>query len=381
MTAHMHAIGKKASQARLLLQEMLKDEQNRLPYRLDERRYTIEQAADKLGLPLENERTSARQRADRRKMLTLRDLNTMRREAQLQPRRPNGAATPIIAFYALKGGVGKTTLCVHGAHYFADRGYRVLLIDYDPQASASAYHGLDATAAVPEAEESTRYLLGETPQLRNAIRRTHIDQLDIIPANATLHQCDLQLALDLNTRTENSQKRMQAGLTTVSEGYDLVLIDSPPSLANLSLAILQNAKALLVPVRPSIVDCLSTADMLTMLSAWTARGGASHDDYDWIRLVFNGTTGHAGSAQHAIHETFGSLFGEYLLETSVPHSAEINASTLTMRSVYERPRAATDNRTRRRCINHLDRLYATIHTVVTDTWEATTNGTPTEPHA
>jgi chromosome partitioning protein len=153
----------------------------------------------------------------------------------------------IITVANQKGGVGKTTTAVSLGAELSDR-FRVLLIDLDPQANATSSLGLSD----PTRERSTYdVLLGNTP-LADAIVRTDIDGLDLAPADRVLAGAQIEL-VDVPNR-ERRLERAIAPLPTASDaegvgGYDLILIDTPPSLGLLTLNALAASDYVLIPVQ------------------------------------------------------------------------------------------------------------------------------------
>jgi chromosome partitioning protein len=140
-----------------------------------------------------------------------------------------------------KGGVGKTTTTVSVGAELADR-FRVLLIDLDPQANATSSLGL----ADPSREHSTYdVLLGNTP-LTDVIIKTKLPRLDLAPADRILAGAQIEL-VDLPQR----ERRLERALDPlrVADSYDLVLIDTPPSLGLLTLNALAASDYVLIPVQ------------------------------------------------------------------------------------------------------------------------------------
>ena len=182
---------------------------------------------------------------------------------------PLPTPAPIVSLYSFKGGVGKSTLSVHAAHYFALRGYKVLLADYDPQGSATAYHFTEHAPIDRAALANRAYLLGDEHSIETAIIPTHIPNLHLIPATIRLHDCDIALSLDLAQVTNQRLYRMKRGIHHLARHYDLIFIDGPPALASIGLSILATATVLLIPMHPSMIDCASTGHLLHVLLSYT----------------------------------------------------------------------------------------------------------------
>ncbi len=145
----------------------------------------------------------------------------------------------VLAVANQKGGVGKTTTAVNVSAYLA-LGLRVLLVDLDPQANATSSLGLD-----PSGVELSTYdaLIGQA-QLADAIVNSGRPQLDIAPASRALAGAQVEL-VELSDR----EYRLEHALAQVLDRYEVVFVDTPPSLGILTLNALVAADRLLAPVQ------------------------------------------------------------------------------------------------------------------------------------
>lgn len=146
----------------------------------------------------------------------------------------------LIAITNQKGGVGKTTTAINLSAALAKRGARVLLIDLDPQGNATS--GLGVTRR-PDMPSSYDVLLG-TASVAEAVQRTMLDTLFVLPSNRTLAGAEVEL-VDLERR----EFRLKESLAGALDGYDFALIDCPPSLGLLTLNALTASDAILVPIQ------------------------------------------------------------------------------------------------------------------------------------
>ncbi|MBN1249942.1 MAG: ParA family protein [Anaerolineae bacterium] len=145
------------------------------------------------------------------------------------------------AFANQKGGVGKTTTVVNLAGVIADWGYRVLVVDIDPQCNATTSLGLNGRALTHSTYE---VLLGQIP-IAEAIQSTPWEGLEILPSKPGLAGA----GIELNAETARQRAaHLATALASVTD-YDYILIDSPPSLGVLTINALVAAHGVVVPVQ------------------------------------------------------------------------------------------------------------------------------------
>lgn len=174
------------------------------------------------------------------------------------------AEIPVLAVVNHKGGVGKTTTAVNLAGALADDGHRVLVVDLDPQGSATRW--LAPEGAVSElGDRPYRVLEGSLPVAEAVVRTEH--GVDLLPANATLGQAARSLAGE-----PASDAALRTALRGVPEGaYDLVLLDCPPHEGFLSANALLAATGLLIPVETRVLALQGLASLIAKIRRLGAR--------------------------------------------------------------------------------------------------------------
>src|SRR6187399_18467 len=148
--------------------------------------------------------------------------------------------TRIVAVANQKGGVGKTTTAINLAASVASRGYRVLLVDFDPQGNASSGVGYPRDRV-----ELTVYdaLLGEVA-MEDVVRPTDITTLFVAPATTDLVGAEIELI-----GHERRERYLANALAPIASGYDYVIVDCPPSLGLLTINALVAADGVIVPMQ------------------------------------------------------------------------------------------------------------------------------------
>ena len=147
-----------------------------------------------------------------------------------------------VSIFNIKGGVAKTTSTANLGACLSQQGYKVLLIDIDPQANLTK---LFKAYSMDELSISD-VLLDKTLDISKVIKNTDFKNIDIIPSNITLTFTEKSILID-NTRSQ--QNRLSKALSELNNKYDFCLIDCPPSLNMITVNALCASDEVLVPIK------------------------------------------------------------------------------------------------------------------------------------
>lgn len=146
----------------------------------------------------------------------------------------------IISFANQKGGVGKTTSCVNIAASLGLLGYKVLVVDLDPQGNTTSGVGVSKKGL----KGSTKELLTGEKAPRDVVVETPYQNLSVVPTNTALAGAEFEL-YDF----EDSEYRMKTALAELKDEYDYILIDCPPSLGMLTVNAFTASDGVIVPMQ------------------------------------------------------------------------------------------------------------------------------------
>lgn len=348
------------------------------------RRWRIGQVAKMVGRTAQAIRDKQREgklsRPDDPRDYTLDDINEIRRVFGLLPWRAPHEEPVVLAFQTFKGGAGKSTLSSHLAQYLALKSYRVAIVDVDPQATTSMLLGaypMVLQQLLPDAPSTPSlndYMSGDIDEFASCVHKSYFPGIDIVPSGIMLNGSEYALASQVNT-DPTVINRLRDGIRQIWHNYDVIIIDPPPALGLLSLNAMNAANALVIPVKPTLVDFASTWQFLEMvndnLEVLSSRGMPAH--YFFSTLVVNGFS-ESKSAQVEITEGMRQIFGDTdMVNVFMKDSAEIDNAAKEMRTVYDLSKPMTNREVHTRCVKYLDALNDALETRIRKTWPSHTD--------
>lgn len=355
----------------------------------------------------------------RQRWFSLNEINELRRKLKinrnsLMPKRPVGKRAIRVAISNFKGGAGKSTVALHMAHAAALDGYRILLVDFDPQATLTHSMGLhdvseeltvwgiiardlvhetDRMNAAPRAAESGTSLpqrrlpasvrdlgLGDL-RVTDFIKQTAWPTIDIVPSCANAAFVEFASA---QYRHLNPDWSFFAAVSRYLDGlpndaYDMIIFDCPPAIGYQSMNAVFAADVLYIPSGPGYWEYDSTtsfigqlAEALSDLSAGfdgTFPAGKMRLPKAFLDMRFLMTRFEPGNELHrAMYEAFGKVFGDTLCKEPIEMTRAVEQSGRFLSSVYEIDYRTMTRETWRRARASFDRAYEEFRGCILEAW-------------
>ncbi|MBY6142089.1 plasmid partitioning protein RepA [Leisingera daeponensis] len=275
-----------------------------------------------------------------------------------------------------KGGSSKTTTSVHLSQRLALRGYRVLAIDADPQASLTTFFGYQ-----PEIDfrhggtlyDAIRYNDGETNRvpITEVLRKSYFPNLDLVPGGIMLSEFETETPTALS-RGEQPVffNRIRDSLRQLEDDYDIVIIDCPPQLGYLTMSAVCASTSLLMTIIPERVDLASASQFLNMasgvLEVLHSNGGiGAYDNFTYLLTRFDTSI----SAQQDLAEWIREILGDSVIPTPFVKSSAVSDAGLGQKTVFEVDLSGSKNRkTYDRAIESINGIADDIERKIQASW-------------
>jgi chromosome partitioning protein len=227
----------------------------------------------------------------------------------------------IITVANQKGGVGKTTTAINLSAAVANKGFRTLLIDLDPQANSTMSY-VDTHGVLRSMYD---VLVTEEIEFKDAVVATQVPNLWLAPSRISLAKLESKLIGDLDGPFRLKDKLKDAG-----NEYDYIFIDTPPTLGMITVNALVASTHVLVPIQSSYFALEGTDDLLETIEKIKSRPNPN------LQLLGVVITMHDKRTTLAkdIHDQIGQVFGDRLFNTVITKSIRLEESPAYKESIF-----------------------------------------------
>ncbi|MDO6588475.1 AAA family ATPase [Salipiger sp. 1_MG-2023] len=259
---------------------------------------------------------------------------------ELFPSKLADESTTKLLVYNLKGGVSKTSTAANLSQFLALRGFKVLLVDLDPQASLSDLFDIQADLDdIPSIYDVLRYEEQSEGEARvpisEAIQATYFPNIDIIPGSISLTEFEYETA-SAAAKGIPFYSRISDALSLVEDAYDVVLFDTPPHMSFCVIAALYASNSMLIPLSAGMLDVVSLVKFLDLASS-TLESIEEVDPgkrFDFVRILLTRYSPN-DPAQLQLSSFLRNTLGPAMLNTDFLASTAIADAGNTMNPLLE----------------------------------------------
>lgn len=306
-----------------------------------------------------------------RREFTLAEARTWAREYRKDRLRPSGAEAVTIAIGNFKGGVSKTTTAVTLAQGLSMLGHRVLVIDTDPQGSLTTLFGILPDTEVDETETILPLAMGSETSIRYAIRPTYWDGIDLVGAAPSLFGAEFALpARQTQEPGFEFWRVLDLGIDDVRGEYDVVVIDTPPSLSYTTINAFMAANGIIMPLPPNALDFASASQFWNLFSDLAnellAKRGLDKS-FDFVHVLLARVDA-ADASTNVVRQWIGQTYAEKVLPVEIPKTAVTGVASAEFGTVYDVMKYDGSTRTFKRARDAYDSFVGHIEGSIRAVW-------------
>lgn len=306
-----------------------------------------------------------------RRGFTLEEVLPWIREYRSKQLRPKGAEAVCIAVANFKGGVGKTTTAMTLAQGLTLKGHRVLVIDCDPQGSLTTLFGILPDTEVDETQTILPVCLGMETSIRSAIQPTYWSGLDLVCAAPLLFAAEFGLpARQMREDGFEFWNVLNVGLDDIRDSYDVIIIDTPPSLSYVTINALMASDGILMPLPPNALDAASAAQfwrLFSDLAGQLVEQRGVTKEFDFVRVLLT-RVDNQDVTTATVRDWISKTYEGKVLPAEIPKTTVAASSSAEFGTVYDVGKYEGNQRTYKRALDAYDRVNEMFEEIIRATW-------------
>jgi chromosome partitioning protein len=227
----------------------------------------------------------------------------------------------IITVANQKGGVGKTTTAINLSAAVANKGFKTLLIDLDPQSNSTMSY-VDPRSVTKSMFD---VMVSEELSFKDVIVPTRVPNLTLAPSKIALAKLESKLIGEID-----GPFRLKDKMKDTANQYDYIFIDTPPTLGMITVNALVASTHVLVPIQSSYFALEGTDDLLETIEKIKARPNPNLQLLGVVITMHDKRT----TLARDIHQQIGEVFGDRLFNTIITKSIRLEESPAYKESIF-----------------------------------------------
>ncbi|MDO4532281.1 MAG: AAA family ATPase [Coriobacteriia bacterium] len=219
--------------------------------------------------------------------------------------------TKVLSIINQKGGVGKTTTAINLSAILGSMGYKILLIDLDPQGNTTSGIGVDKRSL----DQCIYDVLLADVNAKDVLLKDVQENVDLLPATINLAGAEVELVTEFSR-----ESRLKEAIEKFIGKYDYIFIDCPPSLGLLTVNGLVAADSLIIPIQSEFYALEGVTKLLESMKLVKARLNKDLDIFGVLITMYDGRT----TLSKQVAQEVRDYFGELVFETIIPRSVKLS---------------------------------------------------------
>lgn len=301
---------------------------------------------------------------------TLPEVRIWTRSLRNEHLKPPHAAAATICVANFKGGVAKTTSAATLAQGLSLRGHKILVVDTDPQGSLSELFGIQPTDV--QIDETVLPLYqGAEESLEYAVRPTYWDGVDIVASSPIVYDAEFALPVrGMQDPAFEFWSVLDYGLDPLRDKYDVIVIDTPPSLSYSTINALMAADGLVIPIPPNTLDFASSKQFWRLYLDFAGpikKASGMDKHFNFINVLMT-RVDNQDAMSGEVRRWIMSAYGDSVLPIEIPKTSIASTASAEFGTAYDVSDTLMGSRTWKRAHDAYERFVELMEEQVIGIW-------------